>query len=225
MCGYIRKFIPDYACVNEPLRRLIKSNVTWCWSTETEEAFNSLKNLLASIPCLAYFRLEAKTFVICDASPVGLGAILLQKQEDGSILPIAFASRALTPIESRHSHTEWEALGCVWAVEHFRIYIWGKRFVLETDHKPLIHMLNQNRSAVLPLRIQKLIWRLQPYDYEIVHITGKDNNADFLSRLRLHTPETENIAEDYIRRVIELNRAQSMNSLCESSLWMRPSNS
>lgn len=131
------KFIPDYANILEPIRRLTRKGQKWAW---TEKSFNEMKRALVREPCLAYYKIDAPTVVICDASPVGLGAVLLQEQTDGQNKPITYASSSLTPTERRYSQIEREALGCVWAVEHFRTYLWGGKFTLQTDHKPHIHV-------------------------------------------------------------------------------------
>ena len=88
--GYLAKFIPNYAETVEPLRRLTRKGVKWQWGNEQNNAFETLKKALSSEPVLACFKLENPTFVVADASPVGLGAVLLQKQDDlESVKPIA----------------------------------------------------------------------------------------------------------------------------------------
>ena len=117
------------------------------------------------------------------ASPVGLGAILLQDQSYGERKPISYISRSLTPIELRYSQIEREALGCVWAVERLHNYLFGIQFTILTDNKPLSSMLNPFSNNILPPRIQRLSWRLHQYNFTIEHISGKANLADSLSRL------------------------------------------
>ena len=203
-CGFLMKFIPDYANLSEPLRRLTRKHQEWEWTSETEKSFNDMKRALVSKPCLAYYKIGAPTLVISDASPVGLGAVLLQEQADGQNKPVAYASRSLTPTERRYSQIEREALGCVWAVEHFRTYLWGGKFTLQTDHKPLIYMFNPEKSTLLPPRIQRLGFRLQPYDYKIEHIAGKSNVADSLSRLPLPDTEENGYVEPYVGKVLSV---------------------
>ena len=105
---------------------------------------------------MACFHLDAPTFVVTDASPVGLGAILLQDQGTGQRKPIAYISRSLSPTERSYSQIEREALGCVWAVERLHNYLFGVKFTLLTDNKPLSSMFDPHSSKVLPPRIQRL---------------------------------------------------------------------
>ncbi|UYV69790.1 hypothetical protein LAZ67_7000738, partial [Cordylochernes scorpioides] len=203
-CGFLRKFIPNFSKLAEPLNNLTRKNVRWNWDLKTNKAFQDLKESLTKEPCLAYYNLNSPTELITDASPIGLGAVLIQTQQNGIKRPIAYASRSLTDTEKRYSQIEKETLGCVWAIEHFNTYIWGRKFVLKTDHKPLIYMLNPKNGAVLPPRIQRLSWRLQPYDFEIEFIQGKQNIADIFSRQPLSNTSDEEWLEDYVHKVLSI---------------------
>ena len=130
LLNYSGRFIPDLATLSEPLRRLTKKDVEFQWGPEQAEAIQKLKNELARAEILGYYDKDAETRVISDASPVGLGAILAQKQQ-GEFRVIMYASRSLTEVERRYSQTECEALAIVWA------YLYGIKFHLVTDHKPL----------------------------------------------------------------------------------------
>ncbi|UYV65945.1 hypothetical protein LAZ67_3005963, partial [Cordylochernes scorpioides] len=203
-CGFLRKFIPNFSKLAEPLNNLTRKNVRWNWDLKTNKAFQDLKESLTKEPCLAYYNLNSPTELITDASPIGLGAVLIQTQQNGIKRPIAYASRSLTDTVKRYSQIEKETLGCVWAIEHFNTYIWGRKFVLKTDHKPLIYMLNPKNGAVLPPRIQRLSWRLQPYDFEIEFIQGKQNIADIFSRQPLSNTSDEKWLENYVHKVLSI---------------------
>ena len=150
--------------------------------------------------------------MVTDASPVGLGAILLQDQGTGQRKPIAYISRSLTSTERRYSQIEREALGCVWAVERLHNYMFGIKFTLPrallTDDKPLASMFDPHSSKVLPPRIQRLAWRLHQYDFQIAHISGNSNTADSLSRLPSKSNDFSDsgfICENYVRFVYSSN--------------------
>ena len=96
------------------------------------------------------------TTVTADASSYRLGAVLTQKQSDGSWRPVAYASRALTNTEVRYAQIEKESLAAMWACEQrFSDYLIGKQFCLETDHKPLVTLLGTKNLDELPARVQR----------------------------------------------------------------------
>ena len=135
MTSYCSSFIQNYATICEPLRRLTHQDCEWEWSTEQQIAFDTLKTKLSDETTISYFDpKERETFIVVDASPVGLADILTQDKQ-----VVAYASRALTDVESRYSQTEREALGIVWvACEHFNTDLCGSpHFTVRTDHKPL----------------------------------------------------------------------------------------
>lgn len=125
---------------------------------------------------------QAKTKVSADSSSFGLGAVLLQ-EKDAKWHPIAYASRALSGTEQRYAQIEKEALAATWACEKFCDYLIGCRFILETDHKPLVPLLGAKDLDQLPARVQRFRMRLMWFDYDIVHVPGKElYTADTLSR-------------------------------------------
>lgn len=137
------------------------------------------KNKLITAPILAYPDFNKEFFVTSDASDQAIGAVLSQGGPKNDH-PICYASRALNDAEKRYSTIEKELLAIVYAVEQFRPYIYGRRFTIITDHKPLVWLMNlkDHSSRLMRWRI-----RLEEYDYKIVHKSGKLNaNADALSR-------------------------------------------
>ena len=140
---------------------------------------------------MSYFDTTKETFITVDASPVGISAILSQQGSDADTPQVvAYASGALTPVEQRYSQTEKEALGIVWGIEHFHLYIYGSHFTLITDHKPL-EVIYGNVNSKPSARIERWVLRLQPYSFSVVYKPGKDNPADFLSR----HPSSESISK------------------------------
>lgn len=205
LTNYVARFIPDFSSVTEPLRRLIKKNSTFRWSEAQQSAFESLKKSIENVE-LKVLHPEATVQIYADASPVGLGAVLLQ-QKPGNDRPevLGFASRSLSVAEQNYSQIEREALGLVWACERFRMYTLGKRFVLYTDHKPL-EILFGPRSKP-NARIERWVLRLQNFDYVIKYVEGAKNIADSFSRLGCKYPNRSSYASSVKSTIYHVTQA------------------
>jgi len=179
---FCSKFIPSFATVSGPLWDLTRKASHWKWGQQEEEALKKVKELLTKAPVMAYHKQGTATRLITDASPVGLGAILEQKQEDGLYRPVYYASRKLSNVEKRYSQFEREALAVRWACQKFYLFLYGIEFEIRTDHKPLLVVLSP-QSKPPSIRIERWLLYLQQFRYTITHIPGKENSADVLSRL------------------------------------------
>lgn len=184
MVTYIGRFLPDLATATAPLRHLTHKGVQFLWEQEQGEAFRNLKSMICNLETLRYFDNTLRTRVIADASPVGLGAVLVQfadRRNDSEVRIIGYASKSLSPTERRYCQTEKEALALVWAVERFSVYLLGRHFELETDHKPL-ELIFSPSSNPCP-RIERWVLRLQAYRFTVQYRKGSSNIADPFSRL------------------------------------------
>lgn len=202
LVNYSARYIPNFATTAEPLRKLTRKNEPFVFGEEQRQAFKALKTHLSNAETLGYFDVHAETKVIADASPYGLGAVLVQVQE-GEPKVIAYASRSLSSVERRYSQTEREALALVWACEKFHSYVYALKFDLVTDHKPLEAIYSPKSKPCA--RIERWVLRLQPYEFRVVHVAGVKMIADPLSRL-LKTDQTPDTtmgeeAEEYVRFV------------------------
>ena len=157
--------------------------------------------MIANSPALALFDPTLTTIVTTDSSDYGLGAVLTQLHEDSTEETVTFASRTLTGCERKYSTVEKEAFACVWAIEKWRTYLWGRKFVLRTDDSPLTTLLSSKGLGRAGTRIARWFARLLSFNYEIVHKPGHQNvTADCLSRLPLlmtepyHKPDVEMVA-------------------------------
>ena len=185
MANQLGKFTSQLAEVSTPLRQLLSKDAAWTWDTPQQQAFQRIKDILCSSEILALYDMDKPTVVTADASSHGLGAALLQRQEDNTLRPVCYASRSLAPAELNYAQIEKEALASTWACEKFSEYLVGlKGFTLETDHKPLVPLLGTNKAlSDLPPRLQRFRMRLMRFNYQIVHVPGKNiETADALSR-------------------------------------------
>ena len=142
--------------------------------------------MILESPALALYDPELPTQVTTDASDYGLGAVLTQLHPDNTERTVAFASRTLSPAERKYSTIEREALACVWAVEKWRTYLWGRHIMLCTDHQALTSLLTSKGAGRTGLRIARWSARLLCFTYDVIYHPGKLNvTADCLSRLPL----------------------------------------
>ena len=181
MASYYRHFIPGFAGLTHPLHSLTTKGKTFKWTDEAQKAFVSVKKAVANITTQRLPDFTRPFILHTDWSMVAIGAVLSQKfDDDDTDMPIAFASRALTPAESNYSATEGELLAVVWAVHKFRPYLHGHKFTIYCDHRPLtyLHTARYDNS-----KVERWALRLQEYDFDVVYKEGKENVvADCLSR-------------------------------------------
>ena len=143
LVNQLGKFSSRIAEISQPVRELLHRNRAWIWGPDQEKSFTEIKQELTKPTVLALYNPQAETKVSADASSFGLGAVLLQL--DGQLWrPVAYASRSLSYTERRYSQIEKEALATTWACEKFSTYVLGRPFLIESDHKPLVHCLTQN---------------------------------------------------------------------------------
>ncbi|KAI8516719.1 hypothetical protein Bbelb_053000 [Branchiostoma belcheri] len=175
---YMSSFIPRLADHTASIRELLKEDVEYDWCASHTRDFNKIKQLISEDITLQYYDREKPVTLQVDASMKGVGAALLQEGR-----PIAFASKALTPAESRYANIEREMLAVVYGCEKFKTYLYGRRFTIESDHKPLEQIDRKNLTKA-PARLQRLLLRIQEYDYHLKYKPGNEMLvADALSRL------------------------------------------
>ena len=171
------------------------------WTDEHTKAFNNLKKLITQLLSLAHYNSKNSTILTTDASTKGLGATLWQKQKDGNLKQIGFASRFLTDTETKYAMNELELLAVVWGLEHFCLYVYGKPIEVLTDHQPLEPIIERNRSnETYSARSTRGLERLAYFDIQLKHVAGKHLSlTDYLSRNPLASPEPiENYDAEYV---------------------------
>lgn len=164
----------------------MKKTSTFDWTEECTNSFHLVKKVIASEKVLVHYNPQLPIKLICDASQHGIGAAIFHTMENNEDRPIAFASKSLSKAQSNYSTIDREALAIYFGVNKFQHYLIGRRFVLQTDHKPLTSIFGSKRGipTMAASRLQRWAMYLSSFDFEIQYIVGKSNvNADFLSRL------------------------------------------
>jgi len=188
LLNYYAKFIPNLASILHPLHELLRKHQRWQWTQQCAEAFRSAKHKISSAPVLAHFDPTLPLVLAGDASAYGVGAVISHSFPDGSERPIAYASRTLSMSERNYAQVEKEALALIFGLNKFHQYLYGRTFILQTDHKPLTTILGPTKGfpSLAVARLQRWTMQLAGYSYQIEFRPTKQHcNADGLSRLPL----------------------------------------
>jgi transposase InsO family protein len=189
-CGltnYFRNHIRGFALIAGHLTRLTRKNSEWKGGPlplPAKAAYLELKKRLCSAPLLAYPRPNVPYTLSVDAAtgsadqPGGLGAILSQEGLDGKDHVIAYASRRLKEFETNYTPFLLEMAAACWGIENFHVYLYGRKFTLLTDHRPLEAMSRLHQKT-----LNRLQQCMNEYNFVVMYRKGSDNEGpDALSR-------------------------------------------
>ena len=177
---FYAKYVPNLATIKEPLTRLLKKHAKFAWTIEQQNAFKVIEDILCEEVMLCAYDPKKSLSLHCDASPVGVGAVL---EQEGT--PILFISKTLSSAERGYAQIEREALAIVWAIKRLHKYLYGNRFTLYCDNRPLCHIFSPEKSlsATVAGRLQRWAIFLMGYCYTIKNVSSRENMvADALSR-------------------------------------------
>ena len=186
LVNYYARFLPNLSTTLLPLNALLQKGTAWRWTAACHQALDKVKQQIASDLVLTHFNPALPLRLASDASPYGIGAVMSHVLPNGTKRPIAFASRTLSTAERNYAQIDKEALAIVWAVRKFHTYLYGRHFVLVTDHKPLTAIFNPEKDlpAMTAARLQRHALFLAGHRYSIEYRnTHEHTNADGLSRL------------------------------------------
>ena len=174
-----RRFVKSFAQVAEPLHALTRKGVSFAWDESCQAAFNELKKRLSEAPILAYPK-----NIPWKPTPVSKESVLYsQHQDDRRLHPVAYASRAGNPTEQNYSITDLETLAVVWAIAHFRAYLYGKRVKIITNHAAVKAVLQSSNKSGRHARWWTKVHSSGMKEVHIIYRAGKENAiADALSR-------------------------------------------
>ena len=202
MVAALTNFIPKLSTLAHTLYELL-GNTPWNWSPGCDKAFCAVKCALTSETVLTHYDPKLPVELSVDASPYGLGAVIMHVYPNGNRRPIAYASRTLNEHEKRYGKIDKEALAIMFGLKRFHLYLYGRHFTILTDHKPLERIFGPKTAipSLAAMRLQRWAIILSAFNYNIRFVPSKQNAvADALSRLPLPSMSNE---EDAIFRVEE----------------------
>ena len=183
---FYNKFLPDLSTISSPLYHLTEKNTKWKWDQPQENALKMLEQMLTDNTVLAQFDPSCPVGISCDASDAGVGAVLFHRYKDNPERPIANASKTVTDTQKRYPQIQKETLSIIFALKKFHQFLYGRKFILVTDHKPLISMFGPNTATPVLAASRLASWALllSQYNYTIEYRPTKQHgNAEALSRL------------------------------------------
>ena len=207
LCSYYRSFVKGFSNIASPLNKLLKKGTVFHWNVAQEQSFQKLKQALINSPILAFPNYAEPFILYTDASSLGLGAVLMQTEEDGKNRAIAYASRSLSEAESNYSVTHQETLAVVWALKTFRDIIYGYPITCYTDHAPVRDLF---KGRNLTGRLARWYLTILEFEPTFKYLPGRANTvADSLSRniqVGALTEQTETLNNFSIPELIRAQR-------------------
>lgn len=187
LTGHFQGYIKDYSSIVRPLNRLKKKDVPFEWSEECESAFKSLVEIISSNPVLSFPDWKLKFELCCDASHLGTGSILYQRDptlpKKTQLRVIGYQSHTFSSAEINYPVTDKECLAVKLAVGYFQSYLEAKPFLVHTDHQALSNLMSMTGTKG---RLARWQMSLMGYDMTINHRKGSElQDADAISRLCL----------------------------------------
>lgn len=189
MASYYRGCIQGFATLAMPLIELTKPKEPFRWGEEHQQAFDILKKALTEAPVLAHPRVNEPYILYTDASDKAIGAILVQFDQDGVERVVSYMSHKLSGAQLNWPTIEKEAYGIIYALKKFHPYLWGAKFQVHTDHRPLRSLF---KAEIKNSKLQRWAIQISEYGAPIMYHPGKFNiKADFLSRIAAIAPLTQ----------------------------------
>ncbi|XP_055714234.1 uncharacterized protein K02A2.6-like [Phlebotomus papatasi] len=184
---FYSRFVKSLSTIRAPLDKMLQKDVgDWNWTPQYQKAFIKVKEILSSNLLLTHYNPSLPITIAADASETGIGCVAYHTMENGQLKAFYHASRTLTKAEKNYSQIDKEGLGLVYAVQKFHTYIYGRKFTLQTDHKPLLSIFGSKKGVPIHTanRLQRWALILLAYDFNIEYVpTNEFGGADVLSRL------------------------------------------
>ena len=200
LVNYYGKFIPNLSSRLSCLYSLLKKDVKFVWDSDCSRVFEDCKQALLSSKLLEFYDPRKPVVVVTDACSYGLGGVIAHQIKNEE-RPISFVSFSLTNAQKSYPILHLEALAVVSTIKKFHKFLFGKKFTVYTDHKPLIGIFGkEGKNTLFVTRLQRYVMELSIYDFDIVYRPStKMGNADFCSRFPLPENVPLSLQKEYIK--------------------------
>ncbi|KAG6438794.1 hypothetical protein O3G_MSEX000230 [Manduca sexta] len=210
--NYYNRFLQNMAIILKPLYDCLKKD-KFDWTEECDNSFKKIKKALANTTTLSHFDQNSTIILTCDAADSGVAAVLSIKGKNNIIKPVAFASKKLNDTQIKYPILEKEAYAIIFGVNKFYEFLFGHKFILQTDNEALARILGPKYGIpkMAARRLQYWSIFLSGFDYEIQHIKSNNNPADYLSRVVTNGHDTSLKSSDITIKHFEANTVNYIN--------------
>lgn len=211
LVNYYGRFLPDLSTKLYPINNLLKENTLFKWDKACESAFRWVKHEMQSERVLVHYDINLPLVLATDASPYGVGAVLSHIYPDGSEHPIQYASQTLNSTQQNYTQIDKEAYAIVFGVKKFHQYLFGRKFILITDNKPVAQIFSPQKGlpTLSAMRMQHYAVFLESFNYEIRYRNSKmHGNADGMSRLPIPNYNSKQYLE--VADVLEIQQIETL---------------
>lgn len=189
---YFSRFIFDASTKSRILRELLHEKNEFTWNENHQRCFEKLKQEIVTTPVLATYQTNRLTRISADSSSYGIGGVMEQLQEDNTWRPVCFCSKTLSDAERRYAQIEKECLSLTWLSERLQQFLIGQKYIMRTDHKPLLRILTDKPIDQLTIRLQRFRMRLMRFSFKMEYVPGKEFYCpDALSRSPLSSGKND----------------------------------
>ncbi len=222
MLNFYHKFLKQVSSECEPIYRLTRQDVPFQWSAKCNGAFERVKQILSSAPVLGHYELSKRLGLACDASPFAVAGVLFKIEDDGTEQPLNYFSQLLNDTQRRYSQIEKEGLSIITSMKKFYKYLCGRRFLLITDHRPLVSIFGPKTQLppFVATRLHHWCVFLSQFQYDVIYRKSEQHgNADCLSRLV--APSSTQAAQEPLDATISFIATQQLDILPVTSSTIR----
>ncbi|XP_055522484.1 uncharacterized protein K02A2.6-like [Wyeomyia smithii] len=211
LVNYYARFMKNLSTKLYPLINLLKDKTPFVWTDDCEQAFLWVKVEMQSDRVLVHYDVNLPLMLATDASPYGVGAVLSHIYPDGSERPIQYASQTLNTTQQNYSQVDKEAYAIIFGVKKLHQYLFGRKFILVTDNKPVVQIFSPNKGlpTLSALRMQHYAVFLESFDFEIRYRASKNHgNADGMSRLPVTDRSNRHQVEEV--DIVQINQIETL---------------